>query len=192
MGPEAVRRGAAWGKSARGTCHGARQARSQGCERDRAAGAHRAQCQARTGVGEARTRSSADEGRGGERSSEWQGVCWVPRTSLGEFHEACSSVPAYSGTRRKDGANHDQKKQCFLGSNQGGLPGGGSSALGLQRQANSPLRDEGKRSPAGWLRMALEAGTTHSDLETGQALGTDFAKGSSSTSPWLGPLFLTA
>lgn len=133
------------------------------------------------GVGEARTGSSADEGRrGGERSSEWwQGIRWVPRTSLGDSARPGSSVPAYSGTRRKDEANHDQKKQCFLGSNQGGLPGGGSSALGLQRQANRHLRDEGKCS-----RIAKDGpGRWNNYCD----LGTDFAKGSSSTSPWQGP-----
>jgi hypothetical protein len=50
VGAEATWRGAARVRGARGTCHGARQARSRSCERDPAAGAHRAQCQARTGV----------------------------------------------------------------------------------------------------------------------------------------------
>lgn len=190
MGPEAVRRGAARGKSARGTCHGARQARSQGCERDRAAGAHRAQCQARTGVGEARTRSSADEGRGGERSSEWQGVCWVPRTSLGDSTRPAPLsrlTVAQEGkmvqiTTRRSNVSWAVTREDFLA----------EEALPLAFRGKQIALSAMRESAAEWLRMALEAGTTHSDLDTGQALGTDFAKGSSSTSPWQGPLLLTA
>lgn len=81
-GAEAARRGAARGRGAWGTCHGARQARSQDCERDPAAGAHRAQCQARTGVvrrepGARQTKDEEEKEAASDRGpARCQGLPW--------------------------------------------------------------------------------------------------------------------
>lgn len=124
------------------------------------------------------------EAASGRRSVGCQGLPWRILRGLAPLSQLTMAQEGKMGkiTTRRSNVSWGVTREDFLA----------EEALPLAFSGKETALSEIRESAAGWLRMALEAGTTHCDLDTGQALGTDFAKDSSSTSPWQGPLFLTA
>lgn len=124
------------------------------------------------------------EAASGRGSAGCQGLPWVIPRGLAPLSRltVAQEGKMVQITTRRSNVSWAVTREDFLA----------EEALPLAFRGQQIALSEMRESAAGWLRMALEAGTTHSDLDTVQALGTDFAKGSSSTSPWQGPLFLTA